>query len=50
LEPVRKTVDERTFMVPRDKVEIVPAELGVRAGMIGAALWARDDLYGDRKG
>ncbi len=50
LEPVRKTVDERTFMVPRDKVEIVPAELGVRAGMIGAALWARDDLYGDQKG
>jgi hypothetical protein len=31
-------------------VEIVPAELGVRAGMIGAAVWARHDLKGDQTG
>lgn len=48
LEPLRSTVEERVFMVPKDKVEIVPAELGIRAGMIGAALWARDELDGNR--
>jgi glucokinase len=50
LESLRRTVDERVFMVPRNKVEIVPAELGVRAGMIGAAVWARHDLKGDQTG
>jgi glucokinase len=44
LDPIRRTVDERVFMVPREKVMIVPAELGVHAGLIGAALWARENL------
>jgi glucokinase len=41
LEPIRRTVRERTFMVPVDQVEIVPTALGDNAGLIGAALWAR---------
>jgi glucokinase len=44
LDPIRRTVDERVFMIPKGKVQIVPAELGVHAGLIGAALWARDNL------
>jgi glucokinase len=41
LEPIRRTVRERTFMVPVDDVEIMPASLGDQAGLLGAALWAR---------
>ncbi|MDD5466760.1 MAG: ROK family protein [Anaerolineales bacterium] len=40
LEPIRRTVRERVFIVPAEQVEIVPARLGVNAGLIGAALWA----------
>jgi glucokinase len=43
-DPIRRTVEDRVFMVPKEKVEIVPAELGVHAGLIGAALWARDNI------
>lgn len=41
LNPIRKTVLERVHMVPAEKVEIIPAKLGINAGMIGAALWAK---------
>ena len=44
LEPIRKTVRERVFIMPVDEVEIVPAQLGPQAGMIGAALWASDRI------
>ncbi|MCL5998576.1 MAG: ROK family protein [Chloroflexi bacterium] len=40
LDPARRTVRERVFLMPADRVEIVPAELGNDAGLIGAALWA----------
>ncbi len=50
LGPLRRTVEERVFMVPKEKIEILPAELGIRAGMIGAALWARQNLVGVRTG
>ncbi|MBN1148197.1 MAG: ROK family protein [Anaerolineales bacterium] len=40
LEPIRKTVKERVHIMPVDQVEIVLAELGPNAGLIGAALWA----------
>jgi glucokinase len=41
LEPIRRTVKERTFMVPVEQVEILPTALGDNAGLLGAALWAR---------
>jgi len=40
LEPVRRTIRERVHVTPLDKVQIVPAELGTNAGLIGAAVWA----------
>jgi glucokinase len=40
LDEIKKTVDEYLFMVPANQVEIVQAELGTSAGLIGAALWA----------
>ena len=38
LEPNRKTVMERAMVVARESVEIVPAELGKSAGVIGASM------------
>lgn len=45
LDPIQRTVNERVFIVPKEQVEIVLAKLGVYAGLIGAALWAREGLY-----
>jgi glucokinase len=42
LEPIRKTVLERVHIMPAEQVQIVQAELGPNAGLIGAALWATD--------
>lgn len=39
---IRQTVRERARTVDVDNVRIVPATLGIDAGMIGAAVWARD--------
>jgi glucokinase len=39
LAPVRKTIQERVHMVPLDKVQLVWAELGNNAGLVGAAYW-----------
>ncbi len=39
-EPIRRTVRERVHVTPLEKVQIVPAELGTNAGLIGAAVWA----------
>lgn len=44
LEPIRRTVRERVHIMPVDQVKIVLAELGPNAGLIGAALWARDRI------
>lgn len=44
LEPIRRTVKERVHIMPVDQVEIVPAQLGPNAGLIGAALWACQHL------
>ncbi len=38
LEPIRKTIKERAMVVARESVEIVPAELGNSAGVIGASM------------
>jgi glucokinase len=40
LEPIRRVVRERVHLVPVEQVEILPAELGDDAGILGAALWS----------
>ena len=39
-DPIRRTVRETAKVAPVEKVEIVPADLGTDAGLIGAAVWA----------
>lgn len=39
-DPIRRTVRERVYVAPVEKVQIVPAQLGTDAGLIGAAVWA----------
>lgn len=38
LDPIRRTINERAMKVQREAVEIVPAELGNSAGVIGASM------------
>jgi glucokinase len=40
LEPARRELRRRVTMMPLERIAVVPAELGARAGAIGAALWA----------
>ena len=44
LGPARAVVAERALPPSRDVVRIVPAQLGVEAGMVGAAALAFDGL------
>jgi glucokinase len=39
LEPARREFEQRLRVMPLDRIAIVPAELGPRAGAVGAALW-----------
>ena len=43
-EPIRKTLKERVTMVPVDQVDVVQAELGNNAGVMGVALWAKEQI------
>lgn len=42
LEPMERTMRERVHVMPVDTVEIVCAELGDNAGVIGSALWTSE--------
>lgn len=42
--PIRRTILERVRIMPVDQVEIVQAQLGDQAGVIGAALWAQSSI------
>jgi glucokinase len=44
LDPIRRTVSERVFVMPKDQVEIVLAGLGKNSGIVGAALWAAQQI------
>ncbi|MEO3946676.1 ROK family protein [Gorillibacterium sp. CAU 1737] len=49
LAPVRETVALHSLKVPREACEIVPAKLGGRAGMIGAAAYAAERHSAERR-
>ena len=42
LAPIRRTIRERVCVMPVEQVEVIQAQLGDDAGVIGAALWAAD--------
>ena len=42
LAPIRRTIRERVYVMPVEQVEVIQAQLGDDAGVIGAALWAAD--------
>lgn len=44
LEPIRRTVRERVRVADKDAIEILPATLGNNAGLMGAAVWARQNV------
>jgi glucokinase len=44
LAPIRETICSRVKMMPVDQVEIMPAKLGTNAGIIGVAVWTRQQL------
>lgn len=44
LDPIRRSMRARVFLVDALQVEVVAAQLGNNAGLIGAALWARQTL------
>jgi glucokinase len=43
LEPLRASIAEHACVAPLDEIRIVTAELGPRAGAIGAAIWGAAD-------
>ena len=40
LDPIRREVQKRVFLMPVEKVEILPAQLGTDAGIVGMAAWS----------
>lgn len=45
LDPIRRTIKARVRVMPVEQVEVVQAGLGNNAGVIGAALWAREKTF-----
>lgn len=44
LDPLERTMRQRTTVMPVEQVEVVQAQLGGNAGVIGAAVWAASHL------
>ncbi|MCI0336376.1 MAG: ROK family protein [Acidobacteria bacterium] len=44
LDPIRRSMQERVFLTDANRVEVVQAQLGNNAGLIGAAVWARQHV------
>jgi glucokinase len=44
LDPIRRSMRDRVLLTDANYVEVVPAQLGNNAGLIGAAVWARQQL------
>lgn len=49
LDPIRRSMRSRVFLVDALQVEVVAAQLGNNAGLIGAAVWARQQLEAGTK-
>jgi glucokinase len=49
LAPVKKLVAQRAFKLAAQAVRIVPAQLGDDVGVVGAALFAREQVLGARR-
>lgn len=47
LEPIRRTIKERVFLVPVDEIQILAGELGNDAGVLGMAQWAHLNMPSD---
>lgn len=47
LDPIRRTIQKRVFIMPLDEVEVALAELGGNAGIIGAAAFAASQVEGE---
>jgi glucokinase len=47
LDPIRRTIKKRVFIMPLDDVEVTVAELGGNAGVIGAAAYAASQVEGE---
>jgi predicted NBD/HSP70 family sugar kinase len=45
LDPVKRTIKKRVFVVPLETIEIVIGELGNEAGILGMAQWASLDQH-----
>lgn len=41
LEPIRRTIQERIFVMPREKIKVVRSKLGDEAGIFGSAMWVQ---------
>jgi len=39
LDPIRRTIQDRVYVMPVENVEVVPSQLGDNAGVIGVACW-----------
>jgi len=40
LNPIKETILNRIFVMPKEKIQVVPAQLGNIAGILGSAMWA----------
>lgn len=49
LDPIRRSMRSRVFLVDALQVEVVAAQLGNNAGLVGAAVWARQRLEAGTK-
>jgi glucokinase len=44
LDPIKRVVNERVFLMPVEKVEILSAALGTKAGIVGMAAWSAANM------
>ena len=44
IDPIRRTICERVTIMPVEQVEVIQAQLGDNAGVIGAALWSATNV------
>ena len=44
IEPIRRTLNERIFVMPKEEIKVVLAQLGENAGILGSAVWAANKI------